>query len=568
MKRAQAFVAGVAIVLVVACVALMVEAGRRIYHSLGPHRAVASSDGSLYVVSHGRLHIFGADGARHRSVDLDALGVNRKPSDIALHRDGRVVFADPDTSLLQRCRIPDGPCETLDLQLHRFDAQQLMPLNSIKLAIDDARQRYYVSDNAGHQIVIADFGGRVLSRSTPGMVRHPNHLFVSAPGELSVVDTDHHRIATFNVAVDRADTVLRSMATASRPLGRYDRILPFDATTLPDGRVAVLIANLHMADADLIVFDRFGRPAQSVKLGAASDPFGLELWNGRIMVADATHYRLQSFTLDGKADGAFPPREFLSELDRERATPERWRMIRVGAQVGLVAIPLLAIIALGRLGVPLTAPARAPIARPATGASSLPHGEIRWVAIDETFLKRQQRMFPFLLGMMLLIGATMIAIAGVSPPGPARTLVIAAMLLPILLGISFAFLIRRMARRLAEAKLGASAAGLHYALLSQLSSKIERAGPVAWTDVYFDGRRLLAGGKAVLLKMPMGQEMFPRAALESEILARIPPENFITVGALTSKSFAKLPPGVRALYVIICAAAIAYAAYLIVKELL
>src|SRR5438045_1795407 len=154
MKRAQALVAGVAIFLAVSCVVLMLEAGRRIYHSLGPNKAVASPDGSLYVVSHGRLHVFGADGPRPQAVDLDALGVNRKPSDIAVHRDGRVVFADPDTSLLQRCRIPDGPCEALDLQMRRVDAQELMPLNSVKLAIDEARQRYYVSDNAGHRIVI------------------------------------------------------------------------------------------------------------------------------------------------------------------------------------------------------------------------------------------------------------------------------------------------------------------------------------------------------------------------------------------------------------------------------
>ena len=42
-------VAALAIVAVAACILLIIEAGERIYATLGPTRAVVAADGSLYL---------------------------------------------------------------------------------------------------------------------------------------------------------------------------------------------------------------------------------------------------------------------------------------------------------------------------------------------------------------------------------------------------------------------------------------------------------------------------------------------------------------------------------------
>jgi AICAR transformylase/IMP cyclohydrolase PurH len=41
-----------------ACLALLVYSGQRIFATIGPSRAMAMPDGSLYLVSHGKLHVF------------------------------------------------------------------------------------------------------------------------------------------------------------------------------------------------------------------------------------------------------------------------------------------------------------------------------------------------------------------------------------------------------------------------------------------------------------------------------------------------------------------------------
>jgi sugar lactone lactonase YvrE len=376
MSPARWGVAALAVAATAACVLLVLEAGERMYATLGPTRAAVAADGSLYLVSHGKLHVFASDGARRSVFDLAALGVSRRPSELALHADGRVVFADPDTSMLERCRLPAGPCERLDPGLRAAAAQPLFPLNSVRVAIDDSARRYYISDNAGHRVVIADFSGRALASSAPGMFRYPNQLAITAPGELCVADTNHHRIATFDVRGDRIGLALREVSTRALEIARPGRAWPFDAQAMPRGETWVLVANNRMRDADVVVFDAAGKATRRIDLGDDSDPFAIRPWNDRVLVADATRYRV----VDVMAPGAPPALHdagFSRELERERENVERWRQLRIAAQAGLVAIPLAAILALWKLGVPLFSAA----AQPREAARRGPARGVAWIAI-------------------------------------------------------------------------------------------------------------------------------------------------------------------------------------------
>ena len=326
--------------------ALVFFAGQRLYATLGPSKAVAAADGSLVLLSHGKLHRFGKDGIRSEVIDLAQLGVPVRPSDFALHRDGRLVISDPDASVLHRCKLPGGPCETLDIGLSALPGQAALPLNAAKLYIDDDAQRYYVSDNFGHRVVIADFAGKALAHSGRGTFSHPNQLATRAPGELSVVDTDHRRVATFEVTGDRWGRLVDSLDTDAGGVARPGRVWPFDSVRAPNGDTWVLIARGHMEDADLVVFDPRAKAVRRIDLGDDSDPFDIEAWRGRIWVSDATNYRFESVSFDGRR-GAIEDRAFIDELASERQVPKRWRMARAAGQVGAFLTPLIALIVLG-----------------------------------------------------------------------------------------------------------------------------------------------------------------------------------------------------------------------------
>ena len=558
MKRAQAFVAVTAVALALACVAVIVEAGRRIYHSIGPSKAVAAADGSLYVLSHGKLHIFAPDGTRRAAIALESLGLTRTPSDLALHRDGRVVLADPDTSNLQRCKLPQGPCQPIDLNLHRADLQKVVPLNSIKVAIDEDAQRYYVSDNAGHQVVIADFAGRVLDRSKPHTFFYPNHLFVARPGELSVVDTNHHRIATLDVHGDRFGRELGVVPAGHSDAGRPGRVWPFDAARLPGGQLVALIADNGMKDADVIVID--GEARRRIDLGSDSDPFDVEVWGDRMVVADATNYRLQALNLDGSLRTDFPPADFARELEEARREPAYWKSVRIGAQAGIVIVPLLAILILWKLGVPL---APAPAARWGEGSArpTARTNERFSLAYSPEYAARQVKLARWAgVGVSLVLVAlaglvtwmfrnVMLTSAGLLRFGSQLVLVA---LVPV---ASLAGM-RQARQRARDFRLESSPEGLR---VVGSGRPVEHA-IVPWVRVFWDGSRLLVGKSLVIARHPTAGEMFEREAFERAILARVPPSNVVSRQKLATQRLRAGGPEMIIAFVIVLALLAVYAA--------
>ena len=101
---------------------------------------------------------------------------------------------------------------------------------------------------------------------------------------------------------------------------------------------------------------------------------------------------------------------------------------------------------------------------------------------------------------------------------------------------------KRVRKNLDSIRLGVSQAGLHFvAPPGSFPVKVAEGGPVPWRDVYFDGRRLLAGKQIILAKLPQGQEVFGRDEFEREILARIPKANFVNTASLGLHHFKAMP---------------------------
>jgi hypothetical protein len=348
MKPLQGLVATVALAAVAACFYLIFEAGERIYDSIGPSKAVAAADGNLYVASHGFIHIFGADGKRRARFDLANAGVTRTPSDFAVHRDGRLVIANPDGSDLSRCTVAPSACEQVDPKLTRVRLQKALPLNSVKIAIDEERARYYLSDNAGHRVVAVRFDGSRIAESQRFTVHYPNQVGVHEH-ELRVVDTNHRRVAVFDITGDTLGAMKPGVSLDAVDVARAGRKWPFDAVRTPSGETWALLGDDLMKDADLVVFDASGRARTRVDLGDDSDPFDIEPWRGRVLVADATRYRLDAVTPEGKLEAAGLDPEFMAEMQRAGDGPRQWRLIRRAAQIGIGVVFLLALLILWRI---------------------------------------------------------------------------------------------------------------------------------------------------------------------------------------------------------------------------
>ena len=559
MKRAQAAVAAVALATVMACLYVIVEAGRQIYRTIGPSKAVATRDGGLMLVSHGALHVFGADGRRMGSHSLEQLGASLTPSDMAVHRDGRVVLADPDGSRLLRCTLPAGPCEALHPALKRVGGQAALPLNSVKVWIDDERGRYYLSDNAGHRIVIADLGGKTLAASGPNLVWFPNQLQLRAPGELAVVDTNHQRVATFDVSGDKVGRLLHELPTRSG-VARHDRVWPFDAVRTPDGATWVLVAREGMKDADLVVFDAAGRASRRVELGEDADPFDIELWRDRVIVADATRYRVDAVSLDGSVAPAFADDAFERELAHARREPDRWRDLRLVAQVGIVLVPLLAIVFLRKLGVVPVLQTRPEATSAAPAALT---SEPQWLEVDAGIAQRAHKaMIPFMLAIAALAGGFAFLYRETLAENPAMAAQLGVGLVIVIL----ATLHRPRAgskppTRFRGLRLGASLRGVHYEMSrGQAFLAMKRAQGVApWKDVYFDGRQLLAGGTVIPVKQPIFGYVFYPARFASLVAAHIPQRNLLTPAQLGRRMIGASGPLVWIVFVLLVVAMAAWA---------
>jgi hypothetical protein len=114
--------------------------------------------------------------------------------------------------------------------------------------------------------------------------------------------------------------------------------------------------------------------------------------------------------------------------------------------------------------------------------------------------------------------------------------------------------------RLQSIRVGVSPGGFHYVAPSapgNAPGKLAEGGPVPWTDVYYDGRRILAGGAAMQVRMPTGEEVFEREVFERQILSRIPRANFVSGASLGFRQLRTLPPMAKLMYAVSGAFAIA-----------
>jgi hypothetical protein len=246
-----------------------------------------------------------------------------------------------------------------------------------------------------------------------------------------------------------------------------------------------------------------------------------------VLVADATSYRIVNAAAPG-APAGLRDAQFAQELESENGRVEDWRRWRLAAQAGLVAIPIAAILVLWKLG--------AAVPALASGASPAPGGAVTWIGLDPQYVARTRRhivIAGWAIAMLHVAMAAMLAMAFATGKVAAlgeMALTLAAS--PFL----FYFVLRSAYRGLQDARLGASSTHLHVTAPGKFGVAVESTRLAKWSDVYFDGGRLLAGPEFVMVFHREGGWRYPQADFMREIAARIPSRNRVSVAALAWRS--------------------------------
>jgi hypothetical protein len=297
-----------------------------------------------------------------------------------------------------------------------------------------------------------------------------------------------------------------------------------------------------MKDADLIVFDANDKSVRRIDLGADSDPFDIELWRDRAIVSDATNYRVDAITLDGKRVAAFDDAAFDAELAKARDAPRIWHEVRFAAQIGVVAIPVLAIILLSFMGAPMGIKLEMSAPRVSRENSTRLSGNVRWVAVSSAYPELARAGVKKLAWIQAIAMPGIVAITvltfgpGVFHDPKFQTILWMIGALIVLFILIIPFSVRNAGKQYEGYRIGASASGLHYELPRFMAPfGMNREGRSDWQDVYYDGRRLLAEQKVLMLKTPQGVPLFEEEELRSVILANVPPSNVVSPDKLMLK---------------------------------
>ena len=474
----------------------------------GPSKIASAPDGTIWVASHGGLHHFTATGERREVVALSALGLGPVVSELLPLPDGTLVLAEAVPSGAYRCNPGSSKCTSITAGI---GAAVGPTAHALMVAADEKRGRYYISDNANHRLILADFDGKVLDVTAPRRVLYPNELAVEKSGELVVVDTTHRRLLRIGVERDAFGPDLWQMKTDSG-LSRPGRRLPMDLARSPDGGWWVLVARDGMKEGDVILFGGDGNALRRIDLGSYSDPTQIAVVSDGLLVADPTNATLIRVAPEGRVAGPWGDAAFQSELDGLRGLHSLWRAVRLAAQLLIVAIPLAGMFALWRLGERLPA-LQTQLVVPANPAPV--EKGIHWLEVLPQFKRRARRLLFALFAVIWLIAISLAWLGWQireAIPRPELMLLVPVFAVFVLMPLVLLIHPPKAWRM----RLGTD--GQRF-FLDPANGKVEEYSFSALA--VSDGRQLLVGKRLIPLRLGLGP-LFAQDELSGYIFARIP----------------------------------------------
>ena len=331
-----------------------------------------AQDGRVLAELDDQLYIESAEGRSQAVVPLAKLGVKGFEGDFAILSDGSIILQKgelppqsahdvmraltrtreeaPDTDAagavpLQRCSLNTMACTTL-----AGDAGQGFKVRrTFKLLVNEQAQRIYVADTDQQRLVVLDYAGNILS-TKEGDLQFPNQMQMTAPGELTVVDTNHNRFVTYAVTGDGIGAVLKDV-----PQGEWlgmpmvDFFFPTGFVQTQDGSQFAILAGDNLTQGMLFRRTPDAAGATRIPLPDGADVLTLAATDDEVLVPDNGNYRLHAIGFDGTDHGDFGSDVLTAKFD-ECAAQRRlystifgyslWVMLLFAAPLLLLAVRL------------------------------------------------------------------------------------------------------------------------------------------------------------------------------------------------------------------------------------
>ena len=297
-------------------------------HAAPDGRVLAELDDTLYIES--------PDGTSLGVIPLSRFGVKNFEGDFAVLSDDSVILQGgalprqsvhdivralartrdeaPDTDSsgavpLQRCSLKTMQCTPMT-----GPGDYLKLRRTFKLCVDEQAERIYVADTEQQRLVMLDYTGKILA-TKDGALQFPNQLQFTAPGELTVVDTNHNRFVTFAVDGDKFGKELRSVPQSDwQGFARNDGYFPTGFVQMDDGTQWAIIARDNLMHGALYRRGSDGQPAR-IALPDGADVLSLATTGDEVLVPDNAYYRIHAFGRDGSYAGDFGSDTLNGKLD-------------------------------------------------------------------------------------------------------------------------------------------------------------------------------------------------------------------------------------------------------------
>lgn len=424
----------IALLLAVACAGLAIHAGERRAQSWGPRALAQASDGSVWLIVDRQLLIAGPDGELRQQVDLARLGLAGPVNSLAPLPNG-----DEGTRVL--AGVIDSP-EWLILDgegrvagRYRAEGAGAAIHHTFHLGIA-AGGTVAMATSGDHRVLLFDARGKRLAESPAGLFRYANGLW-HEDGTWWVVDTNHGKMQRLD------ERTLHPKASVSVPPIGAARF-PALARRSPSGAITLTEMRNDMTKGVVIDIATDGTLLREYPL-PVPDPEPVDvLWLGStLLVAERSDYSLPLFDADGNYLRNWGDDQIADVMTASLAERQHWSALLLQAQVGTVALGILAI-----LGYFVLKQRAAPGVQGETCASTLATPSLN--GKDE--LRSQFRLlWPTAVTVLLLVGFTKAAkwlaspLADLLKPSiePAWTIFTFAVFAPLLLMVPLMLLLGR-----------------------------------------------------------------------------------------------------------------------------
>ncbi len=506
MKWLKYTIVGIVIALVAACVALVIHALNESARFTGPDHIKVTGDRQIWLTSRGFLHRFTADGVRSAKYALAQLGLSDAVSDFYPLPNDELLVAELDSPDILRCSLPKGPCVKLS---GKAPGWGMATSTKLRLTVNEQEHRLFVADPSNHRLLMLDMDGTLLDTVLlPRRTFIPMEITLLADNTLLFADASTGRIRELRTEENRFSAKGVNFHSMIRYSHTQDSHL-LAAIQLPNGDRWVIDSPQGYKDGNVYSFSPSGTPLRQIMVG--SQISSLAQAGEEILAASAQEFRVRHVGLDGKKLKDFGSADFISELDAYRDRQAHWNLVQTSAQVGVIAFPILGILALLGLGEPMQRPGHEPLRfdRPAAVAD-----EVVWIAPSAlTLALRKQNQLTSEILKWGVVPFTIFLAIQQARNGPPEFLILYAAFGTLLTGLILwlIFIDARSARE----QLGTQGEELLY----DPGNGIVQHYPLH--ELKTDGRLILAGKRLIQLTVYKGPR-YDREAIEQQILTRLP----------------------------------------------